>query len=316
MSAEACDLECSLAEEQDLQQVLNICGPGDYNGLDYMAAFYHRWLQEPGRLVFIAKVALESVLRVDGGQTVLVQGLRVVSDLRGHGIAGALQRHVTAYVRRHFPEVSAVRLSRGDPPPPQMLSKYRLIAKEAIFSLCCEAADLGLFVAELQSRLPCQADSSSSSGPVRLNQQQAASLILSPHVVSNLLPGKTIICDWEPLRPVEANLEVLWRRGLTWIADREYDPAAISLLTPPYSVPLRHDALRININIFGHSLPSVCSVLLAQLEALLPSVHGYLVIYAYVDPAVWPGLRQFCQTEANVTPFKDYWENFILEADL
>lgn len=81
MSAEARDLECSLAAEQDFQQVaasvrtgalfsgaavltavgvfvlqvLNICGPGDYNGLDYMAAFYRRWLQEPGRLVFIAK---------------------------------------------------------------------------------------------------------------------------------------------------------------------------------------------------------------------------------------------------------------------
>lgn len=37
-------------------QVLDICSCDDYNGLDYMAAFFHRWLQEPGRLVFIARM--------------------------------------------------------------------------------------------------------------------------------------------------------------------------------------------------------------------------------------------------------------------
>ncbi|XP_040899610.1 histidine N-acetyltransferase-like [Toxotes jaculatrix] len=317
---ETCDVDFSFAEEQDFQQVLNICSSDDYNGMDYMAATFHRWLQEPGRLNFIARmkdrvVALESALLVDGGQTVVFQGLRVVPDLRGRGIAGALQRHVTAYIRRHYPEVSAVRRSRGDQPSPQVLAKYRLIAKEVILSLCCEATNLGVFIAELQSRLSCQADSAPGS-PVTLTQQQAETLILTDHVISNLLPGKTIIVDWEPLKPVEANLEVLRRRGLMWIADREFEPTALSLGTAPYSVPYRHDALRININIFGRSLASVCAVFLAQLEALLPTVRGFLILYTYVDPAVWPGLRQFCQNNANVSPFRDYWEELILETDL
>lgn len=36
-------------------QVVNICTKDDYSGLDYMAATFHEWLQEPKRLVFIAK---------------------------------------------------------------------------------------------------------------------------------------------------------------------------------------------------------------------------------------------------------------------
>lgn len=75
-------------------------------------------------------MALESTLLVDGGQTVVFQGFRVAPDMRGCGIAGALKRHVTAYIRRHYPEVRVVRLSRGDQPSPQVLAKYRLIAKE------------------------------------------------------------------------------------------------------------------------------------------------------------------------------------------
>ena len=73
---------------------------------------------------------MESALLVDGGQTVVYQGLRVAPDLRGRGIAGTLKKHVNAYIRRHYPEVSVVRRSRGDQPSPQVLAKYRLIAKE------------------------------------------------------------------------------------------------------------------------------------------------------------------------------------------
>uniref|UniRef100_A0A8C9ZX77 N-acetyltransferase domain-containing protein n=1 Tax=Sander lucioperca TaxID=283035 RepID=A0A8C9ZX77_SANLU len=286
-----------------------------FDGLDYMAATFHRWLQEPGRLVFIARiknrVALESALLVDGSQTVVFQGLRVAPDLRGCGIGGALQKHVTDYIRYHYPQVSAVRLSRGDQPSPQTLDKYRLVAKEAILSLCCEAADLSLFVAELHSRI-----SPSQHDPVTLTQQQAETLILTDYVVSNLLPGKTIINDWEPLKPLEANLEVLRRRGLIWIVDCEFEPTVMSLCSPPYPVPYRHDALHFNINIFGRSLASVCAVFLAQLEALLPTLQGCLIFYTYVDPTVWPGLRQICQNNSNVLFFKDYWEELVLEKDI
>ncbi|KAG7232985.1 hypothetical protein INR49_007882 [Caranx melampygus] len=289
-------------------QVLNICSKEDYSGLDYLPAVFPHWLQEPGRLIFIAKikgrvVAMESTLFVDGGQTVVFQGFRLVPDLRGSGIAGALQKHVDAYIRHHHPEVSTARLTRGDQPSPQVLAKYRFVAKEAILSLCCEASDLGPFVSELRSRLPSQTGPS-SHGPVSLTQQQAETLILTDHVISNLLPGKTIINDWEPLKPMKANMEVLRRRRLIWMADRESEPSVVSVCTAPYSVPYRHDALRININI------------LVVLEALLPSVQGYLVCHTYVDPAVWSGLREFCQNKANVSFYKDYWEEVLLEKDL
>uniref|UniRef100_A0A7N8XEP1 Histidine N-acetyltransferase-like n=1 Tax=Mastacembelus armatus TaxID=205130 RepID=A0A7N8XEP1_9TELE len=298
------DVGYSLAEEQDFQD--------DYSGLDYMAATFHRWLQEPGRLVFIAKmnsrVALESALLVDGGHTVVFQGFRVAPDLRGSGIAGGLQEHVTNYIRRHYPEVSVVRRSRGDQPSAESLAKYRLIAKE-----------VGPRRQTLGSTFTLQhkdLTQSSPHGPVILTQPQAETLILSNHVVYDLLPGKTIINNWEPLKPMEANLEVLRRRGLTWIVDHEVDPSVVSLSTPPYAVPYRHDALHFNINIFGHSLISVCTVFLAQLEALLPSLRGYLIVYTHVDPQIWPGLRQFCQNKANVSFFKAYCEDVVLESDL
>uniref|UniRef100_A0A1A8S5K2 Si:ch211-138a11.5 n=2 Tax=Nothobranchius TaxID=28779 RepID=A0A1A8S5K2_9TELE len=305
-----------LAKEEDYEQVMKICTSKDYNGLDYLPAFFHRWLKEPGRIVLLAwmkdrVVALESALLVDGGQTVVFQGRRVVSDLRGSGIAGVLHSHVTSYIRSHYPEVCAARMSRGDHPSERILSKYRLVAKEAIVSVCCEAADLSAFITELRSKTD-----SSCRGAVTLSQHQAETLILSDHVISNLLPGKTIINDWEPLKPVEANLEVLRRRELTFIADHESEPSALSLGTPPYAVPYRHDALRVNINIFGHNLVSVCAVFLAQLEALQPKVTGFLILQTYLNPAVWEGFRQFCQNNSRVSFLRDYWEDVILESDL
>lgn len=115
---------------------------------------------------------------------------------------------------------------------------------------------------------------------------------------------------------MEANLEVLRRRGLTWIVDREFEPTTISLSMTPYTVPYRHDALHLSINIFGRSLASVCAVFLAQLEALLPSLRGYLIFYTFVDPAVWPELRRICQSSSKVSLFKDYCEELVLETDL
>uniref|UniRef100_A0A672FY14 Histidine N-acetyltransferase C-terminal domain-containing protein n=1 Tax=Salarias fasciatus TaxID=181472 RepID=A0A672FY14_SALFA len=259
-----------------------------------------------GRVGWSKFVALESVLLVDGGQTAVVQGLRVVPDLRGRGIAGAIQRHVANHVRQHYPEVRAVRLTRGEAPTPETLTKYRVIAKEVQLALTDHC---------LRSKL-ARGSESSSGGPLTLSQEQAETLILTRHVVSNLLPGKTIISNSEPLKPLEANLEVLRRRRLTWIVDRESEPKALGLGTPPYAVPYRHDALRININIFGRSLASVCAVFLAQLEAFLPSLRGYLIICTYVDSEVWSGLRQFCENNANVSFFKDYWEDYVLETDI
>ncbi|KAM4600396.1 histidine N-acetyltransferase-like [Polymixia lowei] len=264
------------------------------------------------------QVALASALVVDDGKTIVVQGLRVAASERGQGIAGAIQRHVTEYVRCHYPQVTARRLARGDVPSPEQLTKYRIIAKEAILSLCCEATDLGLFLTELHSKLHSEAGALSpvTLSPVTLSQPEAEALVLSDYVVSTLLPGGTIVNDWEPLRPVQANLEVLRRRGLTWISDRRFEPSALSLCTVPYPVPLRHDALHFNINVFGRSLSSVCVVFLAQLRRLLPRLHGYLVFHTYVDPGVWAGLRDFCQNSANVSFFKDYWEELLLETDL
>ncbi len=181
---------------------------------------------------------------------------------------------------------------------------------QAILPLCCEAADLGLLIAEIRSRLPHQAD---RPPPVTLSQQQAETLIMSDHVVSNLLPGKTILIGWEPLKPMKANLEVLRRRDLTWIVDREFEPTTLSLCTMPHAVPYRPDALHFDINIFGCSLDSVCDVFLAHLEALQQRLRGYLMFYIHVDPVVLPELHQICQNTSNASLFREYFEELLLE---
>ncbi|XP_056142921.1 histidine N-acetyltransferase-like [Lampris incognitus] len=311
-------LEFCKAEEGDFEQVM-VMSAGVYDGLDFIAACYHSWLKEPGRLVFLAKeqnrvVALMSVLLVDGGETIMGQGLRVAASERGRGIATAIRRHVTEHVRHHYPQVTACRLAKADDKcTPELLAKYRLLAKESILSLCCDVADLGPFLLELQSKLSREAELVT---PVTLNQLQAETLVLSNHVVSTLLPGHFIISDWESLKPVLANLEVLRRRGHTWIADHEFKPAALSLCSKPFKVPYRQDALQFSINIFSRSLGPVCAMFLAQLAQLQPHLHGYLVFHTFVEPQLWQGLSDFCQNSGKVSFFKDYWEEFILEGDL
>lgn len=54
-------------------------------------------------------MALESVLLVDGGETIVVQGLWVAPSVSGQGNTGAIQRHVTVVCLQslstgHLPE--------------------------------------------------------------------------------------------------------------------------------------------------------------------------------------------------------------------
>ncbi|MBN3299993.1 HISAT acetyltransferase, partial [Amia calva] len=313
------ELEFCLGTEQDFEQVLDI-SEGSHDGLDYMAVTYHCWLKEPGRMVFLAKkqgkVALESALLVDGGETVVLQGLRVHPAQRGLGVAGAIQRHVSQYLRTHCPLVATRRLARGDDPGPEALSKYRLLSREAILTLCGEVSELGPFLVDLERKLGQEAGREGVPQPVLLSQEAAETLVLSEHVVRNLLPAGNIINDWEPLKPIESNLEILRRRGLTWVADRAELPAALSLCTTPYRVPYRPDAYHFNINIFGSDQTRARLVFLAQLRQLLPSLCGYVIFHNYVHPSLWPGMREFCRSSAGVSLFRDYWEELMLETDI
>ncbi|XP_069041031.1 histidine N-acetyltransferase-like isoform X2 [Lepisosteus oculatus] len=197
---------------------------------------------------------------------------------------------------------------RQDPLPPG----HHL---QAVLTLCCEVADLGPFLQELGTKLGQQAGGGGPQ-PVTLSQEEAERLVLSHHVVQNLLPAGTIINDWEPLRPLESNLEILRRRGLTWVADRAELPSALSLCTTPHRVPYRADALHFSINIFSGEQTPARAVLLAQLQGLLPSLRGYVIFHVCLRPCLWAGMRDFCRSSSGVSFFREHWEQLLLERDV
>lgn len=67
---------------------------------------------------------------VDGGQTALLEGLRVAPWERGRGIAGVLQRFGCQLVKHRYPSVKVMRLTRDDKLTAKELNKYTVLAKQ------------------------------------------------------------------------------------------------------------------------------------------------------------------------------------------
>lgn len=68
---------------------------------------------------------------IDPGETAVVEGLlRVAPWEHGKGVAGLLQRFCSRLVKRQYPGVKVVRLTRDNQSGPRELKKYRLITKQ------------------------------------------------------------------------------------------------------------------------------------------------------------------------------------------
>ncbi|XP_066538124.1 N-acetyltransferase 16, like isoform X2 [Hoplias malabaricus] len=219
-----------LATMQDYDEVMAI-SEDIYGGNDYLPHRYHSWMTEPDRVTIIARrdgqlVALESGLVVDGGTTVVVEGLRVCPSERGHGVAGVIQRMTDRYIKQVYPNVNTKRLTRGDDPGPEKLSKFIVLARRAVLSLCGEAESFKNFVLALKAKFGSLEKSDGSAKPqltVLKDKHHLKAVLLDPGLSSRLqLPAGSIIQDWQPLKPVESNLEVLNRRNLTCLT-QPYD---------------------------------------------------------------------------------------------
>lgn len=66
---------------------------------------------------------------VDGGKTVVMQGLRVCPSERGRGVAGVVQKVTDRYIKQLYPSVNTKRLTRGSDPRPEKLSKFIVLAR-------------------------------------------------------------------------------------------------------------------------------------------------------------------------------------------
>ncbi|XP_072573507.1 probable N-acetyltransferase 16 [Paramormyrops kingsleyae] len=313
-----------LASPGDYDDVMAI-SDGIYEGNDYLPHRYHSWMTEPHRVVILAKrdgklVALESRLIVDGGSTVVLEGLRVCPSERGQGLAGVIIRFTNQYIRQLYPNVKMKRLAWGKDPGPKKLAKYSLLAKRAILSLQIEAEAFDAYLSTLRAKLEHETGTGSleqESRLVVLEEEQLRHILLDPGVSSQIeLPGDVIIQDWQPLKLVESNLEVLRRRNLTWLADSLEQPTFLSLHTPPYPIPYRTGSLCLNIDLFGTKPDLAYRALLAHMEMVRGEIQGLVLMHIYMHQSLWGKLQAFCEYSVGVKLYHGYWEQLLLEHKL
>ncbi|KAI5609959.1 hypothetical protein C0J50_5631, partial [Silurus asotus] len=315
-----------LARPQDYDEVMAI-SQNIYHGNDYLPHHYHNWMSERDRVVIIGRrneklVALDSGLVVDGGQTVVLEGLRVCPSERGRGVAGVIQRVTDHYIKQVYPSVTTKRLTRGDNPGPEKLSKFNVLACRAILSLYGETENFTGFISGLKAKLESTEKSSGSNKKERLfvfkDSHQLKAILLDPELSLRLqLPGGAIIQNWQPLKPMKSNLEILERRTLTYIFDCVKDkPMFMSFHTPPYPVPFKGGALRFNIDMFGTDVSIARKALIAHLEQVLEEIHGTVVVHVYMPQNFWEAMRQFCEGVDGVKQYLDYWEQLFLEKEM
>ncbi|XP_056317359.1 N-acetyltransferase 16, like [Danio aesculapii] len=313
-----------LARPEDYDDVMAI-SHDIYGGMDYLPHRYHSWITEPGRVVIIARrdeklVALESGLVVDGGETVVVEGLRVSPHERGCGLAGVIQTFADGYVKKIHPRVKSKRLTRGDDPGPEKLRKFTLLARRAVLSLWGKSEGFDGFVSSLKEKLLASGVSNSSFRPLVSVQDSGAlqAVLLDPDLPSRLqLPGAALIQDWQPLRLVQSNLQILARRDLTWFIDGSGEkPMFLSLHTPLYPVPFDGGSLRFNIDLYGTDPSLAKMALTAHLDRVKSDLQGMVVVHIYMHQTLWKELQQFCEGHEMVRQFRDYWEQLFLERDI
>ncbi|KAK3546501.1 hypothetical protein QTP70_026356 [Hemibagrus guttatus] len=223
-----------------------------------------------------------------GGQTVVLEGLRVCPSERGQGVAGVIQRVTDSYIKQVYPSVTTKRGTRKDNPGPEKLSKFTLLACRAVLSLCGEAESFKGFVSGLKSKLERMEKPGGPKNNQKLfvlkDSHQLKPLLLDPDLPLRLqLPGGAIIQDWQPLKPMESNLEILERRNLTWLVDSVNEkPMFMSFHTPLYPVPFRGGSLRFNIDMFGTDVSTARKALIAHLEQVLEEIHDTVLVQIYM----------------------------------
>ncbi|XP_062823141.1 probable N-acetyltransferase 16 isoform X2 [Anolis carolinensis] len=277
-------------------------------------------------------IGLQSIYIIDSGETALVEGLRVAPWERGRGVAGVLQRFCAQMVKEQHPGVKVSRLTRDDQLGPKDLKKYRVIAKQGILLVRFEAQEL---LGRLEAAEAALAGSGSGSGsgggglaspPELLSESEVPAVVLSERFRREVLPGQTIIQDWQPFKACESNLALLRQKDLRWLVDRRDRPSVASLSTRPFAVPMADPAdddgsggwLYLNVDAFGRGAAQLLQgQLLRHLRLQLPALGARRVAcQLFLPPERWRDLAAFCRAALGLEPAKPYAEQLLLEEDL
>ena len=93
-------------------------------------------------------------------------------------------------------------------------------------------------------------------------------------------------------------------------------PTFVSFHTPPYPVPFKVGAVRLNIDLFGTDPAMGRRALVAHLEEVRAELRGMVMMHVYMHSSLWEGLRLFCQGGSGVQQCKERWEQLFLEKEL
>ncbi|XP_078792850.1 histidine N-acetyltransferase isoform X1 [Oryzias latipes] len=316
-------LQFSVATEEDFDEIMGM-SKDIYGGLDYLPTRYTSWMQESNRTVILARkegkvIALESVVVIDDGETMLVEGLRVAPQERGKGVAGVLLRFCSELIKAKYPDVKVCRLTRDDQLRPKDFEKYRIITKQGILLVRFRAEELKLRLSELglsggihSSLWP----TTSNAGPVHLNHTTVDQLYLTTDLMKGLLPNGTIIQDWQPFKILRSNLDILFKKDIDWLVDDESNPTVASLCTFPFPVPIGEDWYYLNIDMFGKDLNLARQQFLYHLQRHTSTLKGHVMCQMFLDPPLWKPMADFCRNALKVERVKEYREQCVVEADV
>ncbi|XP_069502663.1 probable N-acetyltransferase 16 isoform X3 [Ambystoma mexicanum] len=259
-------------------------------------------------------IALQSMFIVDGGATVLVEGLRVAPWERGKGVAGVLQKFCSDLVKEKYPSVKVTRLTRDDKLGPKDFKKYRVITKQGILLVRFNACELSARLADVIVKMK-----ESGFPPLPslvLDKSEVPGVVLARSFLAEVLPNQTIIQDWQPFQPTASNMALLQRKDLHWMVDNKRRPQVATLCTFPFRIPVGEDWFYLNIDVFGSDLGHVRSQLVAHLQNHTPNVRGHVMCQLFLDPSLWVPMAEFCTSVLKVELAKDYTEQYLLESDI
>ncbi|XP_006009593.1 histidine N-acetyltransferase [Latimeria chalumnae] len=312
------ELEFTVATEMDFEEIMSI-SKDVYGGLDYLPARYQTWIHQPNRTVMLAKkdgkvIALQSVYIIDEGETVLVEGLRVAPTERGKGVAGIIQKYCTEFVKKKYPDVKVIRLTRDDKLGPKDFKKYRLLSKQGILLVRFNAEELCSRLGDIVAQM--KAAGTDMRPYVVLDQNEVQDVVLNNEILHEVLPNKTIIQDWQPFKPLQSNMQLLMEKDLHWIVDHIQIPNVVSLCTSPFRIPIGEDWYYLNIDLFGKDLSHLKSQFIGHLQNLMQNLRGSIMCQMFLEPSLWEDMADFCKNIMDVEIARHYTEQYLLESDI
>ncbi|XP_038642676.1 histidine N-acetyltransferase-like [Scyliorhinus canicula] len=152
--------------------------------------------------------------------------------------------------------------------------------------------------------------------PILLRASDVQRVFLNPNVVGGVLPGKTIVQDWAPYRPLQSNLAILLKKNLIWLADGQEEPRVLSLGATPYRIPMGADYNCLSIDIFGKHFPSARNQFLAQLQRGIGTLNGSLYCVTSLEPCLWKQMYSFCQSSFGLHQERELKGQYLLETEM